>query len=219
MQRKQQYYENLRNSTKGDLLIKDYVYTLPRVGKIWECLCSCGKTVYLSTSEITGKGRFSCPECAAKQSKERSIQQLTKHGEHGTRLYNIWRAMISRCKYRGDTNYKHYGGRGITVCPEWRDDYMSFRDWAMSNGYSDSLTIDRINVNGNYEPNNCRWATIKEQANNKSNTVCIVVDGVKKSQQQWSELIGVSHTYLSQIRKNGKDVRTYIQNKLREANT
>jgi hypothetical protein len=126
--------------------------------------------------------------------------------------------MVSRCKYRGDTSYKHYGGRGITFCEVWNE-FVNFRNWALKDGYKDNLTLERINVNGNYEPNNCRWATMKEQANNKRNTVCIEVDGVKKSQQQWSELIGVSHARLSQIRKSGNDVRTYIQKKLREANT
>ena len=75
--------------------------------------------------------------------------------------------MKNRCYYKGYHAFKHYGGRGITVCDEWRNDFKSFYDWAMENGYDDNLTIDRINVNGNYSPENCRWVTMKEQNQNK----------------------------------------------------
>lgn len=92
------------------------------------------------------------------------------HHKHDTRIYRIWCGMIARCKYPSNASYKWYGARGITVCDEWQNSFKSFYDWAMSHGYNDTLTIDRINVNGNYEPSNCRWATWKEQAMNKRNS-------------------------------------------------
>lgn len=93
----------------------------------------------------------------------------TIHGGYGTRLYRIWKGVLSRCRNESSTDYKWYGAKGVTVCEEWNE-YVNFRDWAISNGYKDDLTIDRIDPFGNYEPSNCRWATIKEQNFNKRNS-------------------------------------------------
>lgn len=113
--------------------------------------------------------------------------QAEKHtNEYGTRLYWIWHNMKARCLKEGSTNYEHYGGRGIKVCEEWKS-FVPFRDWAHSSGYDDSLTIERIDVNGNYEPSNCRWATMKEQANNKRTSHYFTYHGETKTIKQWSE--------------------------------
>jgi hypothetical protein len=94
-------------------------------------------------------------------------ESTKKHGLFRTRLYNIWTNMKMRVYNPQHTNYKDYGGRGITICDEWKNDFMSFYNWAMSNGYSDELSIDRIDNNGNYEPNNCRWTTKTIQSRNQ----------------------------------------------------
>lgn len=92
--------------------------------------------------------------------------KLVRHGECSSRLYRAWKNMRSRCRHKSRHDYSSYGGRGIAVCDEWSQSYSAFRDWAHANGYEDSLELDRIDVNGNYEPSNCRWATRSQQMAN-----------------------------------------------------
>lgn len=120
---------------------------------------------------------------------------IMKHGMIGTRIYNIWHDMKRRCYCKSRKSYARYGGRGITVCPEWQE-FMPFYDWAMANGYSDNLTIDRIDVNGNYEPSNCRWVTSKEQANNKRNNHMITHNGKTQTITQWADELEINESTL-----------------------
>ena len=115
------------------------------------------------------------------------------HGESKTRLYRVWAHMKGRCNNPNDHGYKDYGGRGIKICDEWNNSYESFREWAIHNGYQEDLTIDRVNVNGNYEPNNCRWVTNLVQARNKRETIYVTCDGVTKTLSEWAEELGVSY--------------------------
>lgn len=118
-----------------------------------------------------------------------------KHGASFTRLYGIWASMKERCGRPKHPHYHRYGGRGISVCKEW-EDFIQFRDWAVSNGYSDALTIDRINNDGNYEPSNCRWVTMKEQHNNTSQNRIVEYRGGKYTISQLSDLSGVKYSTL-----------------------
>lgn len=137
--------------------------------RYWVCRCDCGNiTKPILMSSLRGGATKSCG-CLQKEvaTKIISAYDATKHGLYKTRLYNIWVMMKYRCFNPNSPTYKYYGGRGIKVCDEWRNDFKTFYKWAMSNGYEEHLTIDRIDVNGNYEASNCRWATMAEQVKNR----------------------------------------------------
>lgn len=114
-----------------------------------------------------------------------------KHGLSHTRIDNIYKAMVERCNNPHNIGFENYGARGIKVCDEWIKDKMSFFEWAHENGYDDTLTIDRIDVNKGYSPQNCRWATLKEQANNKRNSHWITHNGETHTLAEWSEICGI----------------------------
>jgi len=165
----------------------------------WKCLCECGKEVLVVGEQLRYGVTKSCGCLKRKIAKDNH----TKHGfANKERLYTIWRHIRGRCSDKNDKRYKNYGGRGITVCDEWLNSYLSFRNWAMENGYNDNLTIDRIDVNGNYEPSNCRWATQKEQANNMTTNHLLELNGEIMNIKQWSERIGIKYmTILYRLKK------------------
>lgn len=126
--------------------------------RYWYCCCDCGNITTVRGDELRGGVTVSCG-C---YNREKNIDL----GMCETRLYHTWEGMKQRCYNPKAINWKYYGGRGIRVCPEWHK-FRPFHDWAMANGYRDDLTIDRIDVNGNYEPGNCRWVTPAEQVRNR----------------------------------------------------
>jgi hypothetical protein len=128
----------------------------------WICKCECGSERTTVTSNLT---RGLTQSCGCLQ-RERTSDARTTHGLSGTRVYHIWVNMLARCENEKNHKFTDYGGRGISVCKQWHK-FSPFADWAMANGYSDDLTIDRVNNDGNYEPGNCQWATSLEQSRNK----------------------------------------------------
>lgn len=139
--------------------------------------------------------------------REAVVKSRTTHHMTGLPLYVVWQGMIRRCTYKRHKNFSDYGGRGIKVCDEWRNDFQAFHDWAMANGYADGLTIDRIDNNGNYCPENCRWTTMKEQCNNRRNNHLLTFYGETRTMTEWAELTGISlYTLNSRLNKLGWSV-------------
>lgn len=160
------------------------------------CHCDCGNEKVVDLYSMRSGHTQSCG-C---YNKERLREANTVHGGScGDRLHTTWGHMVYRCSNKNMTNY---GGRGISVCEEWRNSYESFRDWALGNGYRDDLTIDRIDNNGNYCPENCRWATNRTQANNTRRNHNLTAFGETKTVTEWSRVYGVKYnTILSRLNK------------------
>lgn len=182
---------------------------------IWKCQCDCGNITYVAGEHLKDGHTKSCGCNKTDLKKEKN--PAYKHGLRHSRIYEIFVNMKTRCYNSNNPRYKNYGGRGIKICDEWLNDFMSFYNWAMANGYKDSLTIDRIDVNGNYEPNNCRWADWKTQQNNRNNNFVVEYNGIKHTLQEWSEILPIKiHSSLLRYRiVNGWSVEKAFKTPIR----
>ena len=171
-----------------------------RTRRYVKVLCDCGNTSVKDLGRIRSGKTTSCG-CYHKD----IVGRLNRsHKETGTRIYSIWQNIKSRCYNEKVDCFKHYGGRGIIMCDEWKNDYIKFRDWAYKNGYRLELQIDRINNDGNYEPSNCRWVTAKENNNNRrtrKDAVVLEYLGAKKPIKEWATQNGINlNTLYSRIK-------------------
>ena len=156
----------------------------------YACQCDCGNVKVIRADALVSGRTVSCG-CKKKEQDRVNLTANHSHKMSGTRLYNIWVGIKGRCNNYNDARYDRYGGRGISVCEEWDKSFQSFYDWAISNGYSDNLTIDRIDNDGNYEPANCKWSTNKEQCNNRSSNINIKIGNTTKTLTEWCEIFNV----------------------------
>lgn len=150
------------------------------------CLCDCGNTKEVYIYHLKSGASKSCG-CGVIKS---TIRRNTTHGDTGTRLHSIWLGMRRRCSSKNDI---YYGGKGINICPEWND-YLAFKTWSLSNGYREDLTIDRIDVNSDYCPSNCRWICFRDQAKNRTNNRVVEINGQLKLMTEWIRESPVSNT-------------------------
>lgn len=140
---------------------------------------------------------------------------MARRNDEPPRLRGVWTNMRQRCLNPKNRQYKNYGGRGITICDEWINDYSSFRDWALRSGYKQGLTIDRINNDEGYSPENCRWATYKEQSRNTRNNRIITINGETKCLIEWAETLGISYQLVQGRLRNGWPVEKALTEPLR----
>lgn len=167
----------------------------------WLFKCDCGNEKVINKYAVTHGRVLSCG-CFAIQ---KTIEKNTKHGlfKVEKRLYRCWQDMKNRCYNEKIEKYKRYGGRGIKVCEEWKDNFEKFYDWATSNGYRNDLTLDRIDFNGNYYPDNCRWVTWKEQARNTSRNVHIEMNGEVKILTEWLKIYDIPRSNYYKLKEKG----------------
>lgn len=155
---------DLKGKRLGKLTVIERVENIPKHHARWLCKCDCGNTHIVESHCLIGGSVTSCG-CNL-------VVLHTTHGRSGSRLYTIWNGIKQRCLNENTKDYPYYGGRGITICDEWKNDFESFEKWALFNGYDayakrGECTLDRIDNDGNYEPSNCRWVTMKEQCKNR----------------------------------------------------
>ncbi len=173
------------------------------------CKCDCGNEFYTETSGM--KKIKSCGCLTSMYIRESNY----KHGESNTRLYRVWAGIKDRCYNKNNKSYNDYGGRGISMCDEWRNSFESFRDWSYKNGYDEKLSceecsIDRIDFNGNYEPSNCRWADRHTQSNNRRDNICITRNGETHTLSEWAEITGIKYFTLVHRYKLGMNANDIL---------
>lgn len=203
------YYKDLTGKKIGRLTVICRDYSSEH-GVFWKCICECGNYKSLPSNLLNEKSGSKSCGCLRKEF-------LETHGLSKTKLYKVWDTFNQRCYNPNDRNYKNYGARGINVCDEWRNNFKAFYDWSYTNGYKEEKlesgrnkwTIDRIDVNGDYSPENCRWVTMKEQCNNRRSNNFITIDGQTKTLANWGDKYNLKiGTIWSRIKrgKSGNDL-------------
>lgn len=190
------------------------IKVIERVGKnksgniLWRYECSCGGGGITTTDAI--RRISSCGCIKAENGKEYFRKRNTIHGESNTRLYTIWENMINRTTNSKSKDYKNYGGRGITVCQEWKN-FLNFKEWALNNGYSEELTIDRMENDKGYSPDNCRWADRETQDNNKRQTIMLLYKGKMQSAEQWAKEYNINRSTLIHRLNRGMSIKEALE--------
>lgn len=179
----------------GKLTVRELVVDGNSNSRRYLCDCECGGTKITSEDNLK---RGHCRSCGCLHKGHGGSKKKNIYLGSDSKLYNTWASMKNRCHNSKSDNYKNYGMRGITVCDEWVDNYSEFKRWALDNGYNESggrnCSIERIDVNGNYSPENCKWATAKEQMNNTRRNTFVEYDGKRMSLAQWADYLGINYS-------------------------
>lgn len=185
----------------GKLTVLEELQERKHGSKVYKCICDCGNIINVRGYSLKNGNTKSCG-CLKREHAVILGKDKRTHGKTHSPLYRNWLCMKSRCNNKTDDHYPTYGGRGIVVCDEWLHDFMSFYNWSVNNGYHKGLTIDRIDVNGNYEPNNCRWSTRKQQARNRRSNRNYTINGETHCLSEWCEIYNIKYaTVLNRLNK------------------
>lgn len=194
-------FRDLRSEKFGRLTPIEYIKGYPAK---WVCICDCGNRTTVNQGNLVSGSTKSCG-CL---NKSTLVSRSTRHGQSGTKLYNVYYHIIHRCEDRNHRAFKYYGGKGVKMCDEWRSDFMAFFNWSAKNGYKEGLSIDRIDSSGDYEPNNCRWVTATHNNRNrdfvkltydKAQEILKINSSKKYSQSKMAKMFGVSQSTISDI--------------------
>ena len=172
-------------------------------GTYWTCQCDCGNVSNVHGGNLVA-GRSK--NCGCQKGKQVALR-CAKHNGSRTRLYSIYNGIKARCFNKNNPAFYRYGGRGITMCEEWRNSFDSFKKWSYDNGYDEKLSIDRIDVDGNYEPNNCRWATPKEQGNNTRKNISFQIENQKVNLSQLCNEANMKYSTVYYRIKHGLSIK------------
>jgi len=185
----------------GRLIVKSFEGRNRQYDSLWRVWCDCGNETIVRGGALKNGHTQSCG-CLQ---RERTAKAKTTHGlffDKGTgkrrKLYRVWTSMKERCFNPNSKSYKYYGKRGISVHKEWAENYSSFHEWAIKTGYKEGLTIDRKDVNGNYEPSNCRWISQSQQSRNMRSNRHLAFCGIKKSVTEWAEITSIPAKIINQ---------------------
>ena len=205
--------KNLTGQKFGRLFVLRYVGSGKQHQSLFECICDCGNIIVVKGGNLVSGNSKSCG-CLKKEILSANNRMVnTTHRMTRTRLYIIWTDMKQRCNNKNDPFYYLYGGQGIKVCEEWKENFVLFYDWAVNNGYADNLTIDRIDNKKGYNPENCRWVTIKENMRNRRKCVYLTINGERKNVSAWCELYDISPNTVYGWVKKGEDYAVEMINK------
>lgn len=183
----------------------------------WRCLCDCGNEVKVLTECLTAGDTRSCG-CLR---RELASKSMTTHGKSKTRLYRVWAGIKNRCYNPKTTNYKYYGGKGISMCEDWKNNFASFMEWAVKNGYDESAksqecTLDRIDNSKGYSPDNCKWANHIEQCNNQSSNRIFTYNEKTMTMSEWAREVGMKYTTLRARIRKGWSFENAIETNIRK---
>lgn len=190
----------------GMLTVMHRTENAPRGVARWECKCDCGNIVIVRGGNLKNGAVKSCGCLKSISNKSRSTHDMS-----GTRLYQSWINMKRRCYYKAHPAYKDYGARGIKVCDEWRNSFKNFAEWSLANGYTDNLTIERVDNDKDYEPYNCKWVNLGDQANNRRSNVKITYNNETHNLSEWCKRLNKDYALVyNRIHKNKWDFERAI---------